>query len=336
MGRNSGIRSFLRRRLNIRHIALMAQLDDARSVVRAAEAAGMSQPAASTLLRGFEEALDVPLFERHARGISPTPYGEILIRHARAILGEIEQVQEEIASLKSGLSGQASVGAVTTPGTNLVPLAVGLLKQKHPGLLVSIDIDHSRPLVERLLGGQIDMVVGRLLDSRGAGELQFEPLGEEFHAVIAGGAHPLAGTTGIRLQDLLGQTWILPPPGSVLRDRLSTVFLQQGLPMPANVVQTQSLPAVLGLLRTTDAVVPLPREALQPLCEAGSLSVLIDDLGVGMSPFGIITRRKHRLSPGAQALLDALRTTARTLYLPAHRAALGGGESIPLAAPDMA
>lgn len=328
MGRSSGIRSFLRRRLNIRHIALMAQLDDARSVVRAAEAAGMSQPAASTLLKGFEEALDVPLFERHARGIAPTPYGEILVRHARAILAEIDQVQEEIASLKSGLSGQASVGAVTTPGTNLVPLAVGLLKHKHPGLMVSIDVDHSRPLVERLLGGQIDMVVARLLDSRGAGELQFEPLGEEFHAVIAGGGHPLAGATGIRLRDLLGQRWILPPPGSLLREQLATVFQQQGLPMPANVVQTQSLHTILGLLRTSDALVALPLETVQPLCDSGFLSVLIDNIGVGMSPFGIITRRKHKLSPGAQALLDAIRTTARTLYPAAHTPVEDGGQSL--------
>ena len=292
----------------------MAQLDDARSVVRAAEAAGMSQPAASTLLRGFEEALDVPLFERHARGIAPTPYGEILVRHARAILAEIDQVQEEIASLKSGLSGQASVGTVTTPSTNLVPLAVDLLKRKHPGLLVSIEVDHSRPLVARLLAGELDMVVARLLDSRGAGELQFEPLAEEFHSVIAGGGHPLAGAMGIRLEDLLGQQWILPPPGSLVRDHLTTVFMQQGLPMPANVVQTQSLPAILGLLRASDAVVPLPRETVQPLCDSGFLSVLIDNLGVSMSPFGIITRRKHKLSPGALALLNAIRTTARTLY----------------------
>ena len=328
MERSSGIRAFLRRRLNIRHIALMAQLDDARSVVRAAEAAGMSQPAASTLLKGFEEALEVPLFERHARGIAPTPYGEILVRHARAILAEIDQVQEEIASLKSGLSGQASVGTVTTPGTNLVPLAVGLLKRKHPGLMVSIDVDHSRPLVERLLGGQLDLVVARLLDSRGAGELQFEPLGEEFHAVIAGGGHPLAGTMGIRLEDLLGQEWILPPPGSVVRDRLATVFLQQGLPMPANVVQTQSLPAILGLLRTSEAVVPLPRETVQPLCDSRFLSVLIDNVGVAMSPFGIITRRKHKLSPGGQALLEAIRTTARTLYPAAHAPVEDGDGSL--------
>lgn len=224
------------------------------------------------------------------------------------------------------------MGAVTTPGTTLVPLAVGLLKRKHPGLLVGIEVNHSLPLVERLLGGQLDLIVARLLDSRGAGELQFEPLGEEFHAVIAGPGHPLAGATGIRLDDLLGQAWILPPPGSVLRDRLATVFLQQGLPMPANVVQTQSLPAILGLLRTSDAVVPLPRETVQPLCDSGALSVLIDDVGVGMSPFGIITRRKHKLSPGAQALLDAIRTTARTLYPAAHAPVADGGESLAISA----
>jgi DNA-binding transcriptional LysR family regulator len=89
-------------------------------------------------------------------------------------------------------------------------------------------------------------------------------------------------------------------------------------------------------LRTTDAVVPLPRETVQPLCDAGSLSVLIDDLGVGMSPFGIITRRKHRLSPGAQALLEAIRTTARTLYLPTRPIAFNGDGSLPLEAPEVA
>ena len=95
-------------------------------------------------------------------------------------------------------------------------------------------------------------------------------------------------------------------------------MLFRSLPMPANVVQTQSLAAILGLLRTSDAVVPLPRATVQPLCDCGFLSVLLDNVGVEMSPFGIITRRKHKLSPGGQALLEAIRTTARTLYPAAH------------------
>jgi DNA-binding transcriptional LysR family regulator len=63
----------------------------------------------------------------------------------------------------------------------------------------------------------------------------------------------------------------------------------------------------------------------------GLLSVLIDDLGVTMSPFGIVTRRKHRLSPGAQALLDAIRAAARTLYSPLPALADASGAS---SAPD--
>ncbi len=71
---------------------------------------------------------------------------------------------------------------------------------------------------------------------------------------------------------------------------------------------------ILSLLRTTSMVAVLPETAVQPLCESGMLSTLIKNLGVEMGPFGIITRRHHRLSPGAQILLAALRETASKLY----------------------
>jgi DNA-binding transcriptional LysR family regulator len=298
----------------MRQLALLTHLDEERCVLRAAEAAGMTQPAASKLLREFEDALQVKLFERHARGIAPTWYGEILVRHARSILSEIMLAQEEIATLKSGLSGQASVGTVTNPGTNLVPFAVSLLKQKHPGLLVSIELDYSRPLVEKLLQGQLDMIVARILDSRGAEELEFEPLADERHAVIVGAHHPLAGRRDLQLEELVDQPWILPPAGSVLRERLVNVFLQRGLAVPVNVIQTQSLPVITSLLRTSNTVVALPVEAVQPLCQSGVLAILIKDIGVEIGSFGIVTRRGYQLSPGARALLSALRETATKLY----------------------
>jgi DNA-binding transcriptional LysR family regulator len=307
-------RSFIRSRLKIRQLALLAHLDEQRCVLRAAEAMGMTQPAASKLLREFEDALQVQLFERHARGIAPTWYGEILVRHARSILSEISLAQEEIASLKSGLSGQASVGTVTNPGTNLVPAAVALLKRKHPGLLVGIELDHSRPLVEKLLQGQLDMLVARIMDSRGAQELHFEPLCDERHAVIAGAHHPLVGKTDVQLEDLADQPWILPPQGSVLRDRLRGVFLQHGLAVPVNVVQTQSLPVITSLLRETNSLVALPQDAVQPLIESGLLAVIVKDLGVEIGAFGIVTRKDYMLSPGALALLGCLRETAARLY----------------------
>ncbi len=316
MAMNPRSGSLIRSRLKMRQIALLAHLDDERCVMRAAEAVGMTQPAASKLLREIEDALQVQLFERHARGIVPTSSGEILVRHARSILSEINLAQQELATLKSGLSGQASVGTITAPAASLVPHAIGLLKRKHPGLLVSVELDHSRPLLEKLLQGQLDVLVARLPDVAGTENLQFEPLADERHVVLAGAQQPLAGKPGLQLGDLIHCPWILPPPGSVLCERLMGLFLQQGLPVPPNVIQTQSFPVIMNLLRTTDAVAVLQHEAVEPWCESGFLSILIEDLGLKIGCFGIITRKGHKLSPGARALLECLRQSAAGLYGP--------------------
>jgi DNA-binding transcriptional LysR family regulator len=305
-------------RLKTRQLALLVHLDEERCVVRAAEAAGMTQPAASKLLREIETGLDVKLFERHARGVAPTWYGEILVRHARLALMEISLAHEEIAALKAGLSGKAAIGTVLNPGTNLVPMAVARVKQQHPAILISVDIDFSKPLVQRLLQGQLDMLVARVLDSHGAEALSFEPLANERHAAIARRHHPLAGRPGLRLEDLVSQPWILPAPGSLVRDELVSVFLQRGLPLPNNVVQTSSLPVITSLLRTTDMIAPLPEECVQPYCESGELTVLVEDLGLEIGSFGIIVRREHKLSPGAQIMLTTLRETAAKLYSNGH------------------
>ena len=274
MAMNPRSGSLIRSRLRMRQIALLAHLDDERSVMRAAEAIGMTQPAASKLLREIEDALQVQLFERHARGIVPTSSGEILVRHARSILSEINLAQQELATLKSGLSGQASLGTITAPAASLVPAAIGLLKRKHPGLLVNVELDHSRPLLEKLFQGQLDLLVARLPDAASAEGLHFEPLADERHAIIAGAQQSFAGHARVQLEDLMHCPWILPPPGSVLREHLMSLFLQRGIPLPPNVIQTQSLPVITNLLGTTDAVAVLQQEAVRPLCESGLLSVL--------------------------------------------------------------
>jgi DNA-binding transcriptional LysR family regulator len=314
--------SFIRSRLKARQLALLVHLDDQRSVLRAAEAVGMTQPAASKLLREFEEALEVQLFERHARGVAPTWFGEILVRHARSILSEISLAQEEIGALRRGLSGQASLGTVLTPGTSLVPAAIKLVKERRPGLRISVEMDSSQPLIKKLQQGDLDIVIGRILEPQGADELRFEPLADEQHSVIAGANHPLAGKRGLTLPDLVEQSWVWPESGSVVRDRLDARFLQLGLSLPSNVVEATSVPVITNLLCTTNMVAAIPDAVVQPYCEAGLLSVLIKDLGLEIGSFGIVTRRHHKLSPGAQVLLAALRETATKLYAaPAARKA---------------
>jgi DNA-binding transcriptional LysR family regulator len=313
-----------RGRLKTRHIMLLVHLDEQRSVLRAARAAHMTQPGASKLLGELEDSLGVKLFTRHARGVEPTWYGEIMTRHARVALAEMDRSQDEIAALKSGLTGQVAIGAVVNPGMNLVPKAVAALKQRRAGILVRIEIDNSDALVRRLLKGELDIVVARVTGSEGAAELTFEALAGETHRVIARAAHPLFGRRRLDVRDLVDQAWILPPSGSHLRDRLDSMFVQRGLGLPRNVVETASVPVITSLLQGTDMVSALQEETVAPYCRAGILTTLPLDLGVRMEPFGVVTRRDHPMSPSAEAMLATLHEVAARMY-PNRQAAAPGG-----------
>lgn len=301
-------------RLKTRHLLLLLHLYEQRSVLRAAEAANMTQPAASKLLAEMESLLGVPLFERHARGVEPTWYGQVLIRRARAALSEIGRAHDEIAALRAGRMGQAAIGTVVNPGTNLVPQAIALVKRDFPDILIRVEMDYSRPLVAKLLDGQLDIVIGRIMGPEGAGELEFEPLADEPHSVIARADHPLAQRDKVSHFDLSEYGWIMPPSASVLRARLDSVFLEHGLTLPQNIVETGSLPVIIHLLRQSDLLVALPADSVAPYLQTDQMRVLPIELGVRMESYGIVRRRDQLLSPGAERMLEAIRTTARSMY----------------------
>jgi DNA-binding transcriptional LysR family regulator len=301
---------FVRTHLKTRHMVLLVELGRHRSIAHAAKAANLSQPAASQLLAELEYALGVPLFERLVRGIAPTWYGEVMIRRAGAALSEMDAGHQEVMELLSGLSGRVSVGTVMTPSASLVPEAISLLKSRHKRLQVAITVDTSKVMLQRLRAGEIDVMIGRVLDTETADDVTFEPLTDEPHSLIARAGHPLAAREGLQLTDLAQEAWIMPPGGSILRDRLTAMFLSQGLDQPAEIVETMSLPVITALLTGSDMIVALPEEMVQPYLDFKLLTVLPFDLGLRMDMYGIITRRKHRLSPGAQAVLDTLREVA--------------------------
>lgn len=301
---------FVRTHLKTRHLVLLVELGRHGSILHAAHAANLTQPAASKLLSELEYALGVQLFERQARGVIPTWYGEILIRRAGASLAEMDAAHQEVMELLSGMNGSVAIGTVMTPSTGIVPKAIQALKKQHPRIHVSVTVDTSKILIQHLRNGELDLVVGRILDSESAAELNFQPLTDEPHSLIVRAHHPLLSHAGLSLQQIAQQPWILPPAGSILRDRLTALFLSHGLDQPAEIVETIALPVIASLLMESDMLVALPEQLVKPYLDSQMLAVLPFALGVRMDLYGIVTRKNHRLSPGAQSMLDMLKALA--------------------------
>lgn len=305
------IPSSLRTRLKMRQWMLVVALADEGGIHRAAAALNITQPAASKLLRELEETLGVALFERMPRGMQPTLYGDALVRHARALLGSIDGAQQELAELKAGRLGHVAVGAITSPGVRVLPAAVAAVKRTHADLRVSVEIDASPALLERLAQDRLDVVIARLATGDDRLPLRYEPLtGEPVCAIVRPG-HPLFDAAAPTLADVQHHTWVLPPAGSVLRHRFDLAFRRASVAPPSNVVETAALLFVTRVLEESDMIAVVADDVARYYAAHGMVAVLPLPMDCRMDDFGIVTRADRLLSPAANVMIDALRVAAR-------------------------
>lgn len=305
---------FIRARLKTRQLLLLVALAEEGNIHRAAQVLSMTQPAASKLLKDLEDVLEVPLFERLPRGMRPTWYGETMIRHARMALASLNQAHDEIGALKTGHYGQVGIGAITSPGLSLLPPAVALVKQEHPSLRISLDIETSPVLLERLEQGKLDIVVGRLYEEHDKGNLRYEPLTEELVCAITRPGHPLSSMSGLTLRDVLSANWIVPPAGSVLRHRFDLMFQQDGLAPPLHTVETSALLFITRMLQQSDMIAVVGADVAHYYAAHGIVTVLPLEMPCHMDAFGIITRSDRLLSPAAKVMMKALKQTSLVQY----------------------
>ncbi|HSV52196.1 MAG TPA: LysR family transcriptional regulator [Burkholderiaceae bacterium] len=305
---------FIRARLKTRQLLLLVALAEEGNIHRAAQVLSMTQPAASKLLKDLEDVLEVPLFERLSRGMRPTWYGETMIRHARMVLTNLNQAHDELTALKAGRFGQVGIGAITSPGLALLPPAVAIVKREHPNLRISLDIETSPVLLERLEQGKLDILVARLFAEHDKTNLRYEPLTEEPVCAVARPGHPLLGMTGLTLRDVVAAGWIVPPAGSVLRHRFDLMFREDGLAPPINVIETAALLFITRMLQQSDMLAVLAADVAHYYASHGIVSVLPLAMPCHMDSFGIITHTDRLPSPAAKVMMKALKATSLTLY----------------------
>ena len=87
-------------------LRLFVHVVEAASITHGAERANMALASASARISGMEGTLGVALLERGRRGVGPTPAGHTLLRHARIVLQQVEQMRGELAEFARGLKGR--------------------------------------------------------------------------------------------------------------------------------------------------------------------------------------------------------------------------------------
>ncbi|CAN7413077.1 MAG: LysR family transcriptional regulator [Rhizobium sp.] len=301
--------ALLRSGLKLNHLRMIVAIEDSGQISAAAEVLNISQPAASRILSEMESIVKTPLYERVARGVVLTTFGQALARRARKIMLELREAGREIAELKTGKGGAVFIGAVTAPAMSLVVPAIKRVRTALPGIEVTIQVETSNVLARELLAARHDFIISRIPDDLNPRLFQIQEIGVEKACLIVRGGHPLLKKKKVAtLEDLPQYDWVFQPPGTLLRRTIENLFLSRGVPLPENIVNTSSLLLTCATVCQTDAIAPIALDVAQFLAthksKASDVGVLPIDFDINVRPYSLITAKERALPPSARLLYD--------------------------------
>ncbi|RZK50691.1 MAG: hydrogen peroxide-inducible genes activator [Pedobacter sp.] len=134
----------------------LVAVDTFKSFGLAAEKCFVTQPTLSMQIQKLEEHLNVKLFDRTKKPISPTDIGIQVIAQARIVLNESQRIKEIIESQKQELSGDLKIGVIPTVAPYMLPEVITVMLSKYPKLNISIWEYTTDEIIQNLKSGILD------------------------------------------------------------------------------------------------------------------------------------------------------------------------------------
>ncbi|QDX25644.1 LysR family transcriptional regulator [Sphingomonas suaedae] len=286
---------------------------DAQGFAGAAVTSGLSQPAIHRAVRELEQICATPLAERRGRGMALTPAGRTLARGVRLAAGEIAAGIAEVQD-DGGAGGRVAIGAMPLSRALLLPRALALFLRDSPQAITDVVEGSWRELVDPLLDGAIDIMVGALRDVPPLGVDQV-PLFTDQLAIFGRRGHPLADRA-VDMAMLATQKWVVGPAGTPLRSHWEALF---GNPAPQVPVECGSVMVIRGLLAQSDLLTLLSPDQVALEVDAGMLVRIGPDLPDTVRTIGISTRSDWRPTRAQAMLIRHLRQATHDTRLQENR-----------------
>jgi DNA-binding transcriptional LysR family regulator len=291
-------------------LRVVAEVARRGSFSAAAAALGYTQSAVSRQVAAMEAAAGAALFDRGARGVRPTPAGEVLVRRAGRVLGEVDGALLELAGLRDRLAGRLVVGTYPTAAAVLVPRAVARLLDRHPGLDVELHEASSPAQLRRLRAGRLEIALvatgGGLPDADLSGLLREPVRIARGPGVAVADDHELAALDVVDAADLADQVWVVGEGGESEPQFGAWPTLRE----PRIGYRARGWPTRFGLVAAGLAVSLVPGLAADAVPRGVRwLPVRDPDLVLDRTTWAVCSTDP---SPAARAMLDALRAESRS------------------------
>ncbi|HEY3951165.1 LysR substrate-binding domain-containing protein [Phenylobacterium sp.] len=291
-------------RFDLTDLRLFCDVADAGSITGGAEKSALALAAASTRIRGMEEALGAPLLTRSRAGVTPTEAGRTLLKHARGILADAQRMREDLSVFSGGLIGQVRLLANTNALTEFLPEALSSFLADHPQVSVDLEERLSDEIVGLVAEGAAD--AGIVAGTVDVGALATYPFRSDRFVIVAPPGHPLAAQASVRFAQVLDYDLVGLDRASSLQRFLAGKAAREGKPLRLR-VQLRSFDAVCRLVECGVGVGVVPATTAARAAKTMALArvELADDWAV--RELKIVVRADEELRPHAKALVESLK-----------------------------
>jgi DNA-binding transcriptional LysR family regulator len=156
---------------------------------RAAEQCGVTQPTFSAGIKQLEDTLGVMLVQRTSRFLGFTAEGERVLDWARTIVADTRAMQQEVRSLKQGLSGHLKIAAIPT-ALAMVSALTTPFRAKHPSVKFTILSRTSTDVLSMLENLEVDAGL-TYIDNEPLGRMRAVSLYLEQYRLLTSADSPL-------------------------------------------------------------------------------------------------------------------------------------------------
>jgi DNA-binding transcriptional LysR family regulator len=274
------------------------------SLRAAARHLGLAQPALTRSVHELERELGVPLFERQARGMALTPMGEVFVRRATAVLGEVRRARDEVEQLQGGISGSVTVGLSSVPHMAMLPQALRPFHVRYPKVRLNL-IESPYPALEgELRDGTVDFYIGPRPEAVAPG-LADEKLFDNVLAILGRKGHPLAKAR--TLAELATAEWATTSITHKAEEELGDLFARHHLPPPRLTLQSHSTLTLIVSLAYSDLLAMVPIQWTSFALTAQALAPIEVKEVLTAPPIVLIRRAGLPLTPAAEYFADLMR-----------------------------
>lgn len=230
------------------------------SVVRGAQAVGLTQPSLSARIAKLEAGWSTRLFRREGRGMTLTPEGARLLPLAEGALRGLEDL-DRAAGAPIAPVRELRLGSGDALGREVLPRVLARLLRVDRDLSVRLVEGAAPRLLDALRAGEIDLALVVLPGSPSPREgIDIEPLFSSRVDLLAPPGTRLGGAKGVALEALRGRRLVTLQAGSGFRRHVERAFSARGIPF-APAVEVGSLSLVRRFVAAGLGLAPVPAVA---------------------------------------------------------------------------